>query len=454
MTIIGTDVKYASSGNTVNAALTPDLLDVGSVGIYTVDKTTGLFKLVVKNGSPGAGQVSSTTVKDGFLKIVQGLGNGSFYVSEYHDVLGIKSINGAKYRAGSGQTVYVGYNPSTGTGAINFVPTSSFVNTIGNFYDVNTREAGIKLREHFRGNNSYGPDIFFTTVVKPTDTESIVVNNLITYINAYRDTGSSVQPFTASLSGNNLTPPVQTASSTATTGGTIAAGTYYAKIVAINANGFSLGSNEISQVTTGATSTITWNWGAVTGATGYRVYVGTATGLQTAYTTVGAVTTLTQTAPAATSGTVPTSTALGIAIVVNDIWTIYEAAVFDGLINADVSYTQPVTASGDPNQLAGTKGYWIKNEFESNIYRGDLYTMSTIEKKLPKTVDFTKTYDTYEIKSINSTADKTGQKATTDNNVLTLVAFVVQANVLDTNQQANFEQIMTDIFPATAQISA
>lgn len=70
-----------------------------------------------------------------------------------------------------------------------------------------------------------------------------------------------------------LAAPVQSASSTATTGGTLAAGTYRAKITAINSRGETVASNEISQATTGATSTVTWNWAAVSGATGYRVYV-------------------------------------------------------------------------------------------------------------------------------------------------------------------------------------
>lgn len=70
-----------------------------------------------------------------------------------------------------------------------------------------------------------------------------------------------------------LSAPTQNASGTATTGGTVAAGTYRAKITAVNSRGETIASNEQSQVTTGATSTVTWNWTAVTGATGYRVYI-------------------------------------------------------------------------------------------------------------------------------------------------------------------------------------
>lgn len=89
-----------------------------------------------------------------------------------------------------------------------------------------------------------------------------------------------------------LAAPVQSASSTATTGGTLAAGTYRAKITAINSRGETVASNEQSQVTTGAASTITWNWASVSGATGYKVYVtgvGGGANSETFLVTVGAV---------------------------------------------------------------------------------------------------------------------------------------------------------------------
>lgn len=77
---------------------------------------------------------------------------------------------------------------------------------------------------------------------------------------------------------NLLAVPVQAASSTATSGGTLAAGTYKAVITAVNTRGETTASNEISQTTTGATSTITWNWADIAGETAYRVYVTTVGG--------------------------------------------------------------------------------------------------------------------------------------------------------------------------------
>lgn len=110
-----------------------------------------------------------------------------------------------------------------------------------------------------------------------------------------------------------LTAPVQAATATATTGGTLAAATYYYVVTATNAVGETLVSNERSQVTTGSTSTVTVNWAAVTGATGYRIYRGTAAGAEGTYYVVGAVTTFTDTGAAGTAGTPPVTNTTGLA---------------------------------------------------------------------------------------------------------------------------------------------
>lgn len=69
-------------------------------------------------------------------------------------------------------------------------------------------------------------------------------------------------------------PPLLT---TATTGGTFAAATYWILVTAINGNGETLAfsSTAKSITTTGATSTITLTFSGVIGATGYQVYIGT-----------------------------------------------------------------------------------------------------------------------------------------------------------------------------------
>ena len=90
-------------------------------------------------------------------------------------------------------------------------------------------------------------------------------------------------------------------------GGTVAAGTYYGKVTAINAVGESIGSYEsVGIVTGGATSSIVWTWAPVPGATSYRLYVGTAPGAEGSYfASAGAANTVTQTTTAGTAGAIP-----------------------------------------------------------------------------------------------------------------------------------------------------
>src|SRR5438067_101494 len=77
-----------------------------------------------------------------------------------------------------------------------------------------------------------------------------------------------------------LTAPTLTLGSTSTTGGTLPAGATYWKVTATAANGEGIGSNEVTASLTGSTSSQPLSWTAVTGATGYKVYRGTAAGAE------------------------------------------------------------------------------------------------------------------------------------------------------------------------------
>jgi|HubBroStandDraft_6_1064221.scaffolds.fasta_scaffold01031_8 hypothetical protein len=107
--------------------------------------------------------------------------------------------------------------------------------------------------------------------------------------------------------------PAQNAPSTSTTGGTLAAATYFYVITALTAAGETTKSNEQSITTSGATSSNTLTWAAVSGATGYRLYRGTATGAENVHYAVGAVTTFTDTGAAGTAGTPPVSNTAEVA---------------------------------------------------------------------------------------------------------------------------------------------
>lgn len=105
---------------------------------------------------------------------------------------------------------------------------------------------------------------------------------------------------------SGLATPVNAAFTTATTGGTLAAGTYSYRVAAKNAIGRTLASAATTIATTGATSTVTVNWGAVSGATGYDVF-GRIGGSEQLIASVGATTTYTDTGSITPSGALPTS---------------------------------------------------------------------------------------------------------------------------------------------------
>lgn len=113
----------------------------------------------------------------------------------------------------------------------------------------------------------------------------------------------------AGIAHEVLPAPVQSALATATTGGTITAGTYRYVVTAINANGETIASNEQTIVTTGSTSTVTVTWVTVTGATGFKLYktaAGGGTGTELLYKTVGLVVSDVDTTPGSPTGAFPT----------------------------------------------------------------------------------------------------------------------------------------------------
>ncbi|RCH53945.1 hypothetical protein DJ568_15510 [Mucilaginibacter hurinus] len=96
-------------------------------------------------------------------------------------------------------------------------------------------------------------------------------------------------------------------------GGTLAAGTYYYKVVAVVSSNVSLPGQEVSVTTSGSSSSVVLTWQPVEGATGYRIYRGTASNSQSAYQT-STNPTFTDTGAAGTAGTPPvTATAKGYA---------------------------------------------------------------------------------------------------------------------------------------------
>lgn len=106
---------------------------------------------------------------------------------------------------------------------------------------------------------------------------------------------------------NQPSAPILTTNSP--TGGTLAAATYFYRIVAVDFFGSTTTpSSELSVTTTGSTSSITLAWALVSGAYSYRIYRGTTSGGQNLYYTVTGTntTSFTDTGAAGTAGTTPT----------------------------------------------------------------------------------------------------------------------------------------------------
>lgn len=93
------------------------------------------------------------------------------------------------------------------------------------------------------------------------------------------------------------------------TGGTFAAGTYFWKVVALDADG-GVASNEVT-ATLLANGTQPLSWTAVAGATSYKVYRGTVTNTEDALVNTTTGLTYTDTGTAGTAGTPPASNTTG-----------------------------------------------------------------------------------------------------------------------------------------------
>jgi hypothetical protein len=153
---------------------------------------------------------------------------------------------------------------------------------------------------------------------------------------------------TLTLNTSQLADPSGTPTGVAAlTGGNLPAGDNYIRIAAVDATGnVTAAGNESADVaTTGATSQIDWTWPAVSGAVGYRVYVGNTPGGETTYFTT-AVNSFTQTLPTAiASGTPPTDNATSISVPGNLFQMEGVQLTLDGLTTATWLNGQTITIS-------------------------------------------------------------------------------------------------------------
>ncbi|HEV2709144.1 MAG TPA: hypothetical protein VGU67_02925 [Edaphobacter sp.] len=168
------------------------------------------------------------------------------------------------------------------------------------------RQKTIKIKATPVGSYVAGGDVIdLTAITDPTFQGSCFpgsVPNVVQIDNT--PAGYSAEIVAGSSAG--LVAPGTVTPTPSTTGGTLAAGNYFYKVTALNAAGETTGSAEASTTTTGSTGSVALAWAAVSGATSYRVYRGTAAGAESVFYTTG-TNSYTDTNAASTAGTVPTT---------------------------------------------------------------------------------------------------------------------------------------------------
>lgn len=119
------------------------------------------------------------------------------------------------------------------------------------------------------------------------------------------------------ISSTTLATPAAPSGTPLTTGGTLVAGSNFAKIVAVDVNGrvTTAGAESATVTTTTATSSIVWSWTAIPGAASYQIWVSTTAGTEASFfTSNGSNTRFLQTTTSGTAGTIPATANTGFLI--------------------------------------------------------------------------------------------------------------------------------------------
>jgi GDSL-like Lipase/Acylhydrolase family len=107
----------------------------------------------------------------------------------------------------------------------------------------------------------------------------------LTTDNGFNFEANSASRFDASVGVGSVANPGISAATPSLTGGVLVAGTYFNKVVAIDAFGNQtlVGPENTATITSGTTGSVSYTWTAVTNAVSYRLYIGTSTGNETKY---------------------------------------------------------------------------------------------------------------------------------------------------------------------------
>ena len=204
---------------------------------------------------------------------------------------------------------------------------------------------------------------------------------------------------TANAGNVKFSPDAPTFTDAADTGGFLNGGTsYFYRVSATFSSGESLAGSEAKYDAPSGTNTnkITVNWTAVSGATGYKIYRGTATGEELLLATVGAVTTYTDDTNATPAGAMPTSdTSSGVGIAVGVTVAVVSTRAYlagNAVLDAtDVTVEALGPGSGDSafsahaTSGAGGSSVGVAGSIAVNIVVAD--TIADIEAPTPVVVN-------------------------------------------------------------------
>lgn len=145
--------------------------------------------------------------------------------------------------------------------------------------------------------------------------------------------------------------------------GTLAAGTYYYRVTALNDKGETLGSEETT-ITLAVQGGVNVNWGKVDGATGYKIY-GRSTGAGQLIATVGDVSTYLDNGSVTPTGALPSENTTG---------TIRHNAVdrYDNKKHADISKVISKDSKSRPSVLARRGNKFVFDRYADVDYAYDI----------------------------------------------------------------------------------
>jgi uncharacterized phage protein gp47/JayE len=160
-----------------------------------------------------------------------------------------------------------------------------------------------------------------------------------------------------------LGAPTLTTHTGSGTGGTIPAGTYFYVVTAVNADGETAASNELSNTLSGTTSKVTLGWSTVADATSYNIYRSTTTGTEVYLDTVyGSGTTSYIDLGSATPGvTTPPTTSTASAP--GNVQVIQTFCVPSTGRAVDIEFTDDQVGVFDPNN-----GLYLDRRAQNNFY--------------------------------------------------------------------------------------